>query len=130
MFKIIDNEIQKAQTWLQKLSDLRYWIECRAEAFKDLPEYSIYDFGIDFDNLPHSDVMKVVKAFPGKWEKKLSPLSGVPRIDYEITDEGFKIRCWKGEPPPSCKLVKKTVQVPEQIIPAHEQETVELVCHE
>jgi hypothetical protein len=79
---------------------------------------------IDFDHLPHSEVIKVIKAVGGKWLK--TPSYECARIDYETKVGDLTFRCWKGEPPPNCRLVtvKEVIPAqPEQII-----ERIKLVC--
>jgi hypothetical protein len=73
---------------------------------------TLYGQQIDFDHLPHEDVMKVVQAIPGKWNKTPAP-SGA-RINYELETGGVKFRCYEGEPPPNCKIVEVLETVPAQ----------------
>jgi hypothetical protein len=63
----------------------------------------------DFDNLTRPDLLHVLKAFPGKWDKSLS-LSG-SGITYTLTEPvlGLTIRCYNGEAPPSC-VIEETVE--------------------
>lgn len=83
---------------------------------------------VDFDDLPHKDVIKVIRAFGGKWKKSPS-MSKANAIDYETEVEGVRIRCWQSGPPPSCKLIEVEEHVPEQVIPAHTRKVVKMSCH-
>lgn len=81
--------------------------------------------GMDFDNLSHADVVKVIKALGGKW-KKLPAHNNT--IDYETEVNGTRIRCYQGQPPPSCKIIEVEEFVPEQIIPASIRKVKKMVC--
>ena len=83
---------------------------------------------IDFDRLSHPEIIRVIQAFPGTWEKTPSAESSGTRIDYKTEFSGMKLRCWAGEPPPSCKIVEETVEVPAQ--PATTRTVRKLVCSE
>jgi len=85
-----------------------------------------YGSQIDFDTLSHPEIIRVIQAFPGTWVKKPSNESSGTRIDYETEFDGMKLRCWAGEPPPSCKIVEETVEVPAQ--PASTRTVRKLVC--
>ncbi len=105
------------------------WLIEHSVKLGDIPEISPSGgSNIDFDNLPHKEVIKVVRAFGGKWKKIPSP-SKVGRIDYEATIDGVAIRCWQGEPPPSCKLIEVEEHIPEQVIPAHTVKKLKMSCH-
>ena len=70
--------------------------------------YGIY---VDLDNLPHAQIMQAVKEFPGVWKKN----SNGSRVDYvRNMEDGVSLRCWCGEPPPSCWIVETLVSVPAQ----------------
>jgi hypothetical protein len=82
--------------------------------------------GLDFDHLPHAKVISVVRSLGGKWKK--TP-TGDNRIHYTAEIDGMTVRCYAGEPPPSCKLVEVEVHVPAQVIPAHTVKKMKMVCH-
>lgn len=87
------------------------------------------DHNVDFNLLPHADVIKVIRAVGGKWKKTLNTSADKkPRIDYETEVDGYRIRCWAGEPPPTCRLVEVEEEIPEQVIPAHKIKKVKMVC--
>jgi len=85
-----------------------------------------YNGQIDFDKLSHPEIIRVIQTFPGAWNKTPSSESSGTRIDYVSEFDGMKIRCWAGEPPPSCKIVEETVEVPAQ--PATTKTVRKLVC--
>jgi len=75
--------------------------------------YSGAECQIDFDNLKHDEVIKVIAAVGGKWEKTLS-IGAVERINYQTTKNGVTYRCWQGEPPPNCKIIDVIETIPAQ----------------
>jgi|ERR1700722_1194732 len=82
---------------------------------------------LDYNHLPHSDVILVISGFGGKWTKTLQDEG---RINY-VRDEqinGLNIRCWYGQPPPNCQIIEEEVDVPEEIRPAHKEIRRRLVC--
>lgn len=91
------------------------WIIRNGAALSHLASQGItpnaFGGGMDFDWLTHPQVMEVIKAFPGKWEKSVCG-TNEPRINYESTFDGKTIRCWAGEPPPSCRIVEEEIEVP------------------
>jgi len=102
------------------------WLLKNQAVLANLPEVSLCNTKVDFDQLSHADVIRVVQALPGKWSKTLSTVSG--RIDYTAQIDGMTIRCWAGEPPAACKIVEETVVVPAQ--PATTVTVRRLVCPE
>lgn len=75
---------------------------------------------IDFDKLTHKEVIQVIKALGGKWKKEVNAQLK-ETVDYTQDIDGMRVRCWQGQPPPSCRIVEveevipaHTVQVPEQ----------------
>lgn len=95
--------------------DSEAWILRNNQRLIELAKQGIhpvpYGDGMDFDNLSHSEVMAVVKAFPGKWNKNINGAYS-DRIDYTSTFDGSQVRCWSGEPPPSCRIIEEEVPVP------------------
>lgn len=94
--------------------------------FDNLPDVAVYTQSIDFNHLRHNQIIQVVSTFGGKWEK--TPTGIDERIDYQTKIDGVTIRCWAGEPPPSCKIVEEEIEVPAQ--PARKQIVRKLVCKE
>lgn len=102
------------------------WIEDHEDTINSLPGLSVNYGGIDFDDLPHCDVVKVMLAFPGTWRKTPS-FADETKIDYTLTlDNGLKVRCWNGFPPESCRIEEVVEEVPAQ--PAHTRIVRKLVC--
>jgi len=73
---------------------------------------------LDFDDLPHKEVIKVVREFGGKWKKTAVQTEQGPRVNYDAEIDGMKIRCCRGQAPPACRIVEVEELVPEQIVPA------------
>jgi hypothetical protein len=85
-----------------------------------------YCESVDIDRPTREQVMSVIQAFPGKWEK--SPGYGeVPTIDYTLSGCP-SIRLWHAPPPPTCKIVEEDVEIPAQ--PARVEKRKRLVCGE
>lgn len=70
---------------------------------------------IDFNNPTRTQILEIIKAFPGTWRKSLND-SHKERMDYVREEPAGNIvfRIWAGELPPSCKLVEEWVDVPAQ----------------
>ena len=60
---------------------------------------------VDFDRLERPDVLRVIKAFPGKWSKSPGWDGGLNYTNDKPVD-GCKVRCYNGEPPAGCKIVE------------------------
>ncbi len=125
----VDTAIAEAKRRVKdEISKLRFLRKHRAKlaALDAKPTFS--GDRLDFDNLPHEKVIAVVKAIGGKWSKTPADLN---RIHYESKEEfdGFRVRCWQGEPPPSCKIIEVEEHIPEQIIPASVRKVKKMVCH-
>ena len=71
---------------------------------------------VDFDNLDRPDLLRVLKAFPGTWEKTINfSHTGINYTRKQLVTR-FIMRCYNGLPPPSCKIEEITefVLVPER----------------
>ena len=92
-------------------------------------EPSMYCMGIDYDNANRSQILEVIKAFPGVWDKNINS-SDPTKMDYvrRSTDREPRIRIWSGELPPTCKLVEEWVNVP--AIPAARVRKLVVKCSE
>ena len=104
------------------------WCKKHRQLFDDLAAEEIegqFWYGnIDFNHLPHKKVLKIMRTFKaGKWKKALSSSCDGARVDYTSEFDGMTIRCYAGEPPPSCKIVEEVV-----MIPAHNEAVRKLVC--
>ena len=82
---------------------------------------------IDFDNLKHDQIVTALKLWPGKWNKEYTDTA---RITYTLKGDDFMVRCWNGEPPPNCKLVKEIITIPSRYVPEHTEERLKLVCND
>lgn len=118
---------------LERLAEEATAIHERIERVKSLPglddlDLPAYIFGaiIDFDTLSHPEVIRVIKAIGGKWDK--TPSGQCARIDYQTEVQGQIIRCWAGEPPPNCKIVEVDEIIPAQ--PERIEKKRKLVCQE
>lgn len=102
------------------------WLSSRQTVLEELAvPMSLCNEKVDFDNLSHDDVIKVIKAFPGaKWTKTPSSLGG--KVDYTTQIEGVSLRCYSGEPPPNCRIVEEEMHVP--AIPSRVEIIRKLVC--
>lgn len=104
---LINKEIQQRQELLAKVEAAEIG-DCELEG-----EPTVYSSGqIDFDRLSHPEVIKVIQAIPGKWDKE--PSSEGTRINYSTKRGDLTFRCWAGEPPPNCKIVELLVTIPAQ----------------
>lgn len=71
---------------------------------------------LDFDRLSHDEVIAVIGAMGGKWNKTPGEDAA---IHYETEKNGITIRMWNGQPPPNCKIVEvlETIPaVPERVV--------------
>lgn len=70
---------------------------------------------IDFNNPTRQQILEIIKAFPGRWQKSVNE-THAGRMDYvrEHEEGGLRYRIWAGELPPTCKLVEEWVDVPAQ----------------
>jgi hypothetical protein len=108
----LDRQTNELSTQAQLLQRVREFVEQNEEKFKDLPNATCYCIGyIDFDRLPHDQVMKVVIAFGGRWNRE--PVGD--RINYvQEVAEGVKVRCYQGQPPPNCRVEYEEVTIPQR----------------
>lgn len=87
---------------------------------------SFFDAIIDFDCLPHADVIKVIKLFGGKWKKE--PGAHDATVHYTTTYKGIELRCYSGSPPPNCKVVEVEELIPSHYEPERRVKRRKLVC--
>lgn len=104
------------------------WLKKHRSKLDNLPHVSPSSpsGAIDFDRLSHADVVKVIKTLGGKWKKRPSADN---TIDYEAVIGGVPIRCYQGQPPPSCKIIEVEEFVPEVVIPASVRKVKKMICH-
>lgn len=106
---------QSRLEWLQKHRETLEVIKTQTDAV-------FYSGGFDFDSLPHDEIVKVIKVIGGTWKKEPC---GHDKINYIGMLDGVTVRCWAGEPPPSCKIISEEV-----LIPAQKVIRQRLVCKE
>lgn len=115
----VEAQIEVCKTQIASLRKRIRWLKKRQKLLAKLPECSIYGDQIDFDRLPHKEVIAVVRTLGGKWQKSLNTAAAdKPSVDYRTEIDGVTVRCWAGEPPPTCRFVEVEEIIPEQIIPA------------
>lgn len=128
----IDKLIEKLREEIRERDRQIGFLQAMAEKFEGLELKAEPTFAcgsLDFDRLPHRDVVKVIRAIGGKWHK--TPNAGsdnTDKIDYSRQIGDFEVRCWAGEPPPNCKVVEEVVVIPQQIIPEQRKVVKKLVC--
>lgn len=123
----VDTEIETIQKHIKDLRNRIKWLRSRRKILETLPAAGVFSNQVDFDCLPHKEVIKVIRALGGKWKKEPNSADKT-RIDYIQEIDGVTVRCWKGEPPPSCRLVEVEEQVPELVIPAHTKKVLKMIC--
>jgi hypothetical protein len=71
---------------------------------------TFYDDYLDFDRLERPDVLRVIKAFPGRWNKT-SSYDG--RINYTLEEPHAELtlRLWGAEAPDSCVIEERVEYV-------------------
>jgi hypothetical protein len=125
---VVDAQIQALREQVRDITKRIDWLVQQRELMLKLPKGNFCGSLLDFDNLPREDVVKVIRAMGGKWDKE--PGSG-NTITY-VRKEPFKdvrVRIWQGQPPPSCKIVEVDEHVPEVVIAAHTRKVRKMVCH-
>lgn len=111
---------------VEKTENMIAWMERNKEAIEDIgiiPSCVVGYF--DFDHPDRCQILKIIKAFPGDWEKEQNNYDREPRMNYvrAKTETEPPLRIWSGELPPSCKIVTEKVLVPE-----HYEEKTKIVC--
>jgi hypothetical protein len=114
------NNIRTAVTALEFIHTHREKLEKLNLTFSNYSNY------VDFDQLSRPDLLKVLRAFGGKWNKSPGYNGGLTYTRQEQLD-GLTIRCYNGEPPPSCKIVETVRWIK---VPAKREKVVtrEVVC--
>jgi len=121
----LENEITALERMRPKLESLN--LGKRTDHADPYPFFVGGTARVDFDYLTHEDVIRVIQAFPGKWEKR----PGTDGIHYVLSADqngGTEVYCWNGAPPPSCKVIEEWVDVPAQ--PATRAKVKKIVCPE
>jgi hypothetical protein len=115
----LEKEIQTETAKRLKLKNFIVENQAALEPFGDILSLACWRDGLDFDNPTRQQTLDIIKAFPGTWQKRTSG----PTMHYELSVKGFLLRCYNAELPPSCKIVRKAV-----IIPEHEEVVEEIKC--
>jgi hypothetical protein len=122
----IAEQLDTAQKEIQNILRVKTFIDSLSEQVRnELPEGYVFGEKIDFDNLPHADVIRVIQLLGGKWTK--TPGEDA-KIHYETTINGVNVRCYSGEPPANCKIVEEQITIPAQ--PEKQVTRRRLVCVE
>lgn len=99
-------EIDRATELMSNLDNLEGLEKLELDAVRYLNQ-------IDFDRLTHPQIIEVIKAIGGKW-RKTPDEDGT--INYEATFDGLKVRMWRGQPPPNCKVIEEIVEEPARLV--------------
>lgn len=106
--KRIEAEIQQKRELLTKVQTLE-----AGELPDDFPAPEIFGDVVDFNRLNRDQILQVIAAIPGKWDKTPSTIEG--KLNYITYFNGLQIRIWAGDPPASCTLIEELVEVPARI---------------
>ena len=107
--QLLEQEQQAYTTLLKaKLSIIKFLTD-HAQKIEELG-VSVTTCGstIDFDNPTREQVLEIIKAFPGDWEKG----TYVETMYYRTTFEGQPLRIWNAPLLPSCQIIEEEVEVP------------------
>lgn len=113
--------IESLKAEIKRKGERIRWLQKHRAVLESLPSAAACGDIVDFDFLNHKEVIGVVRALGGKWQKSSNPHAEAPTrekgqsIDYQSTVDGVRVRCWGAEPPPSCRIVEV-----EEVIPAHD----------
>lgn len=123
----VTEEIELLQLEIEHRLKRIEWLKSNQAKLEPLPRLMFMACEqVDFDNLSHPEVVKVIRTFGGKWKKE--PASD-NTIHYTTKlPDGMTVRCFKGQPPPSCKIIEVEEHVPAQVIPATVRKVRKLVC--
>lgn len=112
---IVDRNIGWIQADIDRLTLAISWLKSNREQIERLGIVPFaYNGQMDFNNPTRSQILEIIKAFPGKWQKSVCAAEPT-KMDYtrEIPGE-MTLRIWGGELPPCCQLVEEWVDVPAQ----------------
>lgn len=97
------DENDAAAVWMEEHGDKLEGIEC-----------DHYGSFLNVKTPTREVLMRVLKAFPGKWKKSVNT-EGKGTLDYSLFSEGnLVINCVSAPPPPSCQIVEEMVDIPAQ----------------
>src|SRR6266487_4225 len=107
--------VKMYQSYADNMLALKRWVEDHFNVLARIgavPSRSIswYSCYLDFDDLPREKALELMMALGGKWDKSVNGT----KIDYRQVVDGVMIRLWRTPPPPSCRLIEKSIVVPPQ----------------
>jgi hypothetical protein len=123
----VETEVDRLRAEIKARVEKIKWLRSNRAKLEALPKGSFCGDKLDFDNLPHAEVVKVIRALGGKWKKTPTHASD-NRIDYSAELGPMQVRCYSGEPPPSCRIIEVEELVPERVIPASVRKVRKMVC--
>lgn len=119
--------IEEQEKTIKRCQATMKWLQNNKATIESLDiADSVSDCGgqVDFDHLPRTKVIEVIKAFPGKWVK--SEYEGM--LSYVLASEkdGPIIRMWNAAKPNCCRVIEVDEELPAQ--PARTVKRRKLVC--
>jgi hypothetical protein len=123
----VEYEVENIVRVIRQQGKVLRWLRANAEKLKGLRGGVLWQSQLDFNELSHSETIKLVRTFGGKW-RKTPNVGKLHKVDYTAQIDGILVRSWASAPPPSCRIVEVEVDVPEQIIPAHKEKVRKMVC--
>lgn len=124
----VDEAIKTCEATILGMRKKIEWFNMHRKLLETIPNWSTFgDNFVDFEQLNHKQVIEVIRHIGGKWSKEVC---GEDRITYSNykADNDMVVRCYKGEPPPSCKIIEVEEHVPSKVIPASVRKVKKLVC--
>lgn len=120
----INDLLRALETETKRVNDLVAWMRANATKIEQIGLTPVpYGGGIDFDNADRQQVLEIIKAFPGTWDKSVNGNTSMNYVRRPVEGEPL-IRIWAGELPPSCKVVEEEIEVP-----AHREKRQKIVCN-
>ena len=119
---------------LQRIADLttyQLWMRKHTETLTHLRTYDIivsfWANHADFNYLTHPQVIELMKAFPGHYNKSLSFEKDKLNYTLDTPVDGLTIRAYSGEPPAACKIEEHIEYIE---VPAHTERKVtrKVIC--
>lgn len=106
----VDETIEGLVREITERNLLINFLKTNREAFEECQVRPVVWHGmIDFNHPTRQEIIALIKAFPGRWNKEINS-DGVS-MDY--TREGQpRLRIWGGDLPPCCKIVEEWQDVP------------------
>ena len=124
----VDQEIKVMVDIMRQYAQRIRWLREHKAKLEALPEARMCGLQLDFDRLPHKEIVKVVRELGGKWKKTPNGESNPGKVDYETKVGDVLVCCWAGDPPPSCRIVEVEEIIPERIIPASVRKVKKMIC--